>query len=141
LSGAYGLVVDNLKQVNGFTACCVLVKPKHCIQVTIVTADGSILTANDKSNTDLFWAVRGGGCNFGVVTEFVYQLHPQRRNVYAGNLIFPASMLDKLVHVTAEWWGDGNGPNEKEAMLLVLTKGPDRVRVYFIIIKNHLTNI
>jgi FAD/FMN-containing dehydrogenase len=105
-----------------------------------VTADGSILTANDKLNTDLFWAVRGGGCNFGVVTEFVYQLHPQSRNVYAGNLIFPTSVLDKLVHVTTEWWNDGNGPNEKEAMLLVLTKGPDRaVRVYSMYIYKRFT--
>jgi FAD/FMN-containing dehydrogenase len=96
-----------------------------CVQVTIVTADGSILTVNDKLNTDLFWAVRGGGCNFGVVTEFVYQLHPQRRDVYAGMLIFPATVLDKLVSVTAEWWANGNGPSEKECMLQSMTRGPD----------------
>jgi FAD/FMN-containing dehydrogenase len=97
-----------------------------CVEVTIVIADGSILVANDKLNTDLFWAVRGGGCNFGVVTEFVYQLHPQRRNVYAGMLVFPASMLDKLVPITAEWWANGNGPSEKEAMVQVMARGPDR---------------
>jgi FAD/FMN-containing dehydrogenase len=90
-----------------------------------VTADGSILTVNDKLNTDLFWAVRGGGCNFGVVTEFVYQLHPQRRDVYAGMLIFPATVLDKLVSVTTEWWANGNGPSEKECMLQSMTRGPD----------------
>jgi FAD/FMN-containing dehydrogenase len=101
------------------------------IQVTIVTADGSIQTANDKSNTELFWGVRGGGCNFGVVTEFVYQLHPQRRTVYAGTLLFPAPMLDRLIPVTAEWWGDGMKPHDKETLLMVLTRGPDRtVRLY-----------
>jgi len=46
--------------------------PQLRVQVTIVIADGSILTADDQLNTDLFWAIRGGGCNFGVVTEFVY---------------------------------------------------------------------
>jgi FAD/FMN-containing dehydrogenase len=47
-------------------------------------------------NTDLFWGVRGGGCNFGVVTEFVYKLHPQRRTVYAGAIIFAPDALEKL---------------------------------------------
>lgn len=94
--------------------------------MTIVTADGSVLTVNDELNSDLFWAVRGGGCNFGVVTEFVYQLHPQRRHVFAGIVVFPQSVLDKLVFVTNEWWGNGHKPSGKEAMLQVLMIGPDR---------------
>jgi hypothetical protein len=94
--------------------------------VTLVVADGSILTVNDTTNTDLFWAIRGGGCNFGVVTEFVYQLHPQCRNVYAGQLIFPASVIDKLIPVTAEWWANGEGPSEKKAMVQLPPRGPDR---------------
>jgi hypothetical protein len=94
--------------------------------VTLVVADSSILTVNDTTNIDLFWAIRGGGCNFGVVTEFVYQLHLKRRNVYAGQSIFSASVLDKLISVTAEWWANGEGPSEKEAMVQLLTRGPDR---------------
>ena len=94
--------------------------------MTLVTANGSVLTANSTTNPDLFWAVRGGGCNFGVVTEFIYQLHPQRRNVYAGHLIYPSAVLDKLIPVTAEWWANGKGPSEKEALLQLLTRGPDR---------------
>jgi len=42
-------------------------------QATIVTANGSILSASSSENTDLFFAIRGGGGNFGVVTEFVFQ--------------------------------------------------------------------
>jgi len=94
--------------------------------VTIVTADGSIHTANDKSNTELFWGIRGGGCNFGVVTEFVYRLHPQRPTVYAGILMFPAAMLEKLTSFIAEWWGNGKVPGDKEALMLALTRGFDR---------------
>lgn len=94
--------------------------------MTLITADGLILTVNDEMNTDLFWAIRGGGSNFGIVTEFVYRLHPQRRNVYAGLLIFPANALDRLIPVINDWWADGFGPSEKEAVLHLLTRRPDR---------------
>ncbi|KAF5328536.1 hypothetical protein D9758_017945 [Tetrapyrgos nigripes] len=83
LSGLYGMAVDNL--------------------ATVVTADGSILTANDKENPDLFWAIRGGGSNFGVVTEFVFKLYPQRRTVFAGKLIFPGLALKAIVETTETW--------------------------------------
>jgi FAD/FMN-containing dehydrogenase len=46
------------------------------VSVEIVTADGAVLTASRDENPDLFWAIRGGGGNFGVVTRFVYRLHP-----------------------------------------------------------------
>jgi FAD/FMN-containing dehydrogenase len=57
LSRRYGLTIDNL------------------LSVDMVLADGSFVTANDKQNADLFWAVRGGGGNFGVVTSFEFRLH------------------------------------------------------------------
>ncbi|KAI0332483.1 FAD-binding domain-containing protein [Cubamyces sp. BRFM 1775] len=103
LSGAYGLAVDNL--------------------ATVVTADGSVLTANESENADLFWGIRGAGSNFGVVTEFVLQLHPQRRTVFAGPIIFSPDKLEQLLDVVQTWWT--KGPSEKEAMLQVFTRGPD----------------
>ena len=58
LSRRYGLTIDNL------------------LSVDVVLADGSFVTANDKQNSDLFWAVRGGGGNFGVITSFEFRMQP-----------------------------------------------------------------
>ena len=92
--------------------------PEISDQVTIVTANGSILTASETENTDLFWGIRGGGSNFGVVTEFVFKLHPQRRTVFAGNIVYSADILDQVFSVTDKWW-----PNvgQKEAIAITLT--------------------
>ena len=106
LAAEHGLVVDNL------------------VQVTLITADSQILTVNANSYPDLWWGIRGGGCNFGVVTEFVYRIHPQRKTVYGGVLIFTPDALDKLVPATAAWWE--RGPHEKEGMMQLMTVGPDR---------------
>ena len=62
-----------------------------------MTADGSVLTANKTENEDLYFAIRGGGGNFGVVTEFVFQLHPQRPTIYTGMLIYAASALEQIL--------------------------------------------
>ena len=69
LARAYGLSVDNVMSVE------------------IVTADGQVRTASDDENADLYWAIRGGGGNFGVVTEFRFRLHPVA-NVLAGPMFF-----------------------------------------------------
>jgi FAD/FMN-containing dehydrogenase len=61
-----------------------------------VTADGRLLTASATENRDLFWAVRGGGGNFGVVTSFEYQLHPAGE-LLAGLLLYPVSMATKVL--------------------------------------------
>ena len=58
--------------------------------VEIVTADGQLLTADEGTRPDLFWAVRGGGGNFGVVTRFRYRLHPIG-TVLGGALLLPAT--------------------------------------------------
>lgn len=106
LTGQHGHVIDNL------------------VQATVVIADGSILIANDHENQDLFFGIRGGGSNFGVVTELVLRLHPQRRNVYAGNVILPATeeMLEQLVKVTQEW---EKRMTAQEWVRHTLTVGPD----------------
>jgi len=92
--------------------------------VTVVTSDGSVITTNEKDYPDLFFGIRGGGSNFGVVTEFVYKLHPQRPTVYAGMLIYPPTALDKIVSVTAEWWATAD-ENPKQALVQVMSVGPD----------------
>jgi FAD/FMN-containing dehydrogenase len=68
----YGLSIDNL------------------LEVDMVLADGSFVTANANKNQDLFWAVRGGGGNFGVVTAFTFKLHPINI-VYAGPILYEMS--------------------------------------------------
>jgi FAD/FMN-containing dehydrogenase len=71
LNGKHGLAIDNL------------------LAATVVTADGRLLTASSTENEDLFWAIRGGGGNFGIVTAFTYQLH-QVDKVLAGSVTFPS---------------------------------------------------
>ena len=70
LSRKYGLTIDNL------------------LEVDMVLADGSFVKANANENTDLFWAVRGGGGNFGVVTAFLFRLNPVS-TVYGGPMFWP----------------------------------------------------
>src|SRR5262244_989671 len=65
-----GLTIDNL------------------VAVDMVLADGRFVTANPKENSDLFWAVRGGGGNFGIVTAFLFKAHPVHTN-YAGPMLWP----------------------------------------------------
>ena len=71
LMGKHGLALDSLLSVN------------------IVTADGRMLVANAAENADLFWAVRGGGGNFGVVGSFEYRVHPVGPQVTGGLIAYP----------------------------------------------------
>jgi len=86
LSRRFGLSCDNL------------------LSADVVTADGRFLVASKKQHEDLFWALRGGGGNFGVVTSFEYQLHPVK-DVFAGLFFFPLShardVLDFYRHFVA----------------------------------------
>lgn len=72
LNGKHGLACDNL------------------ISADVVTADGQLLRASEEENEDLFWGIRGGGGNFGVVTSFGYRLHPVGM-VLGGGLSYPLS--------------------------------------------------
>ncbi|MFC9115127.1 MULTISPECIES: FAD-binding oxidoreductase [Streptomyces] len=87
-SRAYGLTCDSLTEV------------------TLVTADGSRLTASDSENRDLFWALRGAGnAQFGVVTEFRFRTHPAPRSV-TGHLTWPWERAAAVVAAWQEWGPD-----------------------------------
>ena len=91
------------------------------MQATIVTANGAALTVSDSENADLFWAIRGGGSNFGVCTEFVLRLHPQRPTVFAGTITFPEAVLGDLMKVLGEWW---EAIKDHEGILQILGRDP-----------------
>jgi len=60
----------------------------NLLSVDLVTADGSLVTTSADQNPDLFWALKGGGGNFGIVTSFEYRLHPVGPEVYGGSVAF-----------------------------------------------------
>ena len=68
-------------------------------EVEIVTADGSVRCASRTENDDLFWALRGGGGNFGVVTSFTYRLHAVGPEITAGLIAWPASEADAVLQL------------------------------------------
>lgn len=79
LSRMHGLSVDNL------------------VAAEIVTADGQFMRADANSHPDLFWAIRGGGGNFGVVTMFEFALHPVGPQVLAGLIVFPHAQAKQVL--------------------------------------------
>ena len=86
LNRKHGLTIDNL------------------LAVEIVTADGQVRVASAEQDPDLFWAVRGGGGNFGVVTRFEYQLHRFDRNVLSGMISWPIEQAREVLSFYADWY-------------------------------------
>lgn len=83
LSRRHGLTIDNL------------------VEAEMVLADGQIVTASESEHPDLFWAIRGGGGNFGIVTSFTFRLHPVA-NVFCGPTAWPSSATGDVL----KWFRD-----------------------------------
>jgi hypothetical protein len=79
LMGKHGLSCDNL------------------LSVDLVTAEGTLLTVSETENEDLFWAVRGGGGNFGIVSSFTYQLHPVGPTILGGMVLYPQDQAKEVL--------------------------------------------
>ena len=103
LSRQYGLAIDNL------------------LEADVVLADGSFVTASEKANQDLLWALRGGGGNFGVVTSFLFQIHSASM-LYAGPIIWELKDAATIMR----WYRDfmSGAPSNEFCICLLLQSTP-----------------
>jgi FAD/FMN-containing dehydrogenase len=99
LTRKYGLTIDNL------------------VSAEIVTADGETIETSERETPDLFWAIRGGGGNFGVVTQFDFTLHPVDPAILSGLIVFP---FDQAVDVLRDYRA-------------VLDAGPEELNVWAVL--------
>jgi len=103
LTRSYGMTVDNLAAAR------------------IVTADAVVHEVSATSEPDLFWALRGGGGNFGVVTSFEFRLHPVGPELHAGLVVYPFAQADRVLRA----WRDFNATSPDElSVWSVLRKAP-----------------
>jgi FAD/FMN-containing dehydrogenase len=75
----------------------------NLVGADVVTADGRLVHVSESENSDLLWGLRGGGGNFGIVTQFELELHPVGPTVYAGLIFFSADHAAKLLRLFREW--------------------------------------
>jgi FAD/FMN-containing dehydrogenase len=85
LTRKYGMTIDNL------------------VSVDLITAEGKKIRASETDNADLFWAIRGGGGNFGVVTQFEFRLFPVGPEIFAGLIVFPFSQARQILNKYREF--------------------------------------
>ena len=99
LSRKYGLTIDNL------------------LEADMVLADGSFVTVNAHHHSDLFWAIRGGGGNFGIVTSFKFQAHPVK-TVFGGPTLWPIEQTETIM----EWYDEfiTNAPDELNGFIATM---------------------
>ena len=88
LNRKYGLTCDNL------------------LSADVVTADGQVVTTSENENADLFWGIRGGGGNFGIVISFKYQMHPVGPTVLAGVVVHPMANATQLLRFYRDFVAD-----------------------------------
>jgi FAD/FMN-containing dehydrogenase len=87
----------------------------------VVTADGRLVHASESENADLLWGLRGGGGNFGIVTQFEFDLHPAGPMVYAGPIFYPAEAAHDLLRAFRDW---APGAPDDVTALINLTSAP-----------------
>ncbi|MBA3512479.1 MAG: FAD-binding oxidoreductase [Sphingomonas sp.] len=108
LAGRYGLTCDNL------------------LAAEVVTADGAHLRASETENADLFWALRGGGGNFGVVTAFELQLHSVGPTIYGGMVAHPIDRAAEVLRFYRDFCA--SNPDEMNTACAMMTT-PDGAKI------------
>jgi len=108
LTRKYGLTLDNL------------------ISVDIVTVDGHLLKASEREHSDLFWAIRGGGGNFGIVTSFEFRAYPLGPKVWFGAPIYPISKAKEVLQFVGRFMAEAP---EELGVIATLWNAPDDPRV------------
>jgi FAD/FMN-containing dehydrogenase len=103
LTRKYGMTIDNL------------------VSAEVITAEGKKLRASEDENIDLFWAIRGGGGNFGVVTQFEFKLHPVGPEILAGLIVFPLDQAKQVLRRYREFVGSAP---EELSVWVVLRQAP-----------------
>ncbi|HVO93661.1 MAG TPA: FAD-binding oxidoreductase [Terriglobales bacterium] len=103
LTRKFGMTIDNL------------------VSVDVVTAEGRKIRASKTDNAELFWAIRGGGGNFGIVTQFEFQLFPVGPEIFAGLIVFPFSQAKKILNQYRQFV---NSAPEELNVWVVLRKAP-----------------
>src|SRR5436190_10519660 len=93
------------------------------ISAEVVTADGRVVRASADENPDLLWGLKGGGGNFGVVTEFEFKLHPVGPIVFAGMILHPRAAATGLLRAYRDFMEQA--PDEVGGGLALLTAPPD----------------
>src|SRR5205814_4602726 len=88
----------------------------------VVTADGRLVHASESENTDLLWGLRGGAGNFGIVTQFEFDLHLLGPMIYAGPIFYPAEAAGDLLRVFRDWAVDA--PDDVTAIVNLTTAPP-----------------
>ena len=106
LNRKYGLTIDNV------------------LGAELITADGQVRQVSADNEPDLFWAIRGGGGNFGVVSRFHFQLHPFDRNVLSGLIVWPVEQARDVLEFYAEWQGGLSREMYTGPAMLTLPDGP-----------------
>ena len=94
------------------------------VSADVVTAGGKLLSVNETDHSDLFWALRGGGGNFGVVTSFEYRLHPLAPVLAFAGLVYPAEKAGKVLAGLREFVSNAPDEVNADAVLWTLPESP-----------------